>query len=330
MLILTRNDIRNAVNMKEAIAAVRQAFASSSAGRAEIPLRTQIDVADDRGVLLYMPGYLQDLQALGVKIVSVFVGNRQLGKETIQSTILLQDTQTGESLALMDGVFLTALRTGAASGAATQVLARENASTVAIFGAGQQARTQLEAMAMVRDLTRVFVFDPNPEAAAAYVQDMKVLLGQSVAFVNAASPFEAVQEADIVVTATVSKTPVFPGSALQPGVHINGIGSYNPSMQELDETTIQRADKLYVDNLHAAVEEAGDLIVPLEKGLIGMEHISGELGEVFIGEKPGREHDSEITVFKTVGFAALDMIVAQLAYQRAIAGGYGTQIDLAR
>ncbi len=328
MLILSRSDIKKAVTMKDAILAARQAFASSSAGRAEIPLRTQIDVADDRGVLLYMPGYLTDLAALGIKIVSVFVGNRLLGKETIQSTILLQDTQTGESLAMMDGVYLTALRTGAASGAATQVLARENAATVAIFGAGQQARTQLEAMALVRNLNRVYVFDPSTEATAAFVDDMQKLLSKETEFVIAGSPTEAVEGADIVVTATVSKTPVFPGSALQPGVHINGIGSYNPGMQELDETTIQRADKLYVDNLHAAVEEAGDLIVPMEKGLIGKEKISGELGEVFNGKKPGRENENEITVFKTVGFAALDMIVAQLAYQRALAEGYGWQINL--
>ena len=328
MLILTRSDIQKAVTMDEAISAARQAFASSSAGRAEIPLRTQIDVAGDRGVLLYMPGYLKDLQALGVKVVSVFTGNRDIGKETIQSTVMLQDTETGESLALMDGVYLTALRTGAASGAATQVLARENARKVTIFGAGQQARTQLEAVALVRNVQQVIIYDPNRPAAEAYIRDMQQLLGANVVFQIAADPAEAVSGADIVVAATVSKTPVFPGLALQPGVHINGIGSYNPSMQELDTDTIVRADKIYVDNMHAAIEEAGDLIVPLRKGLIQQDHISGELGEIFNGDKPGRENEQEITLFKTVGFAALDMIVAQLAYRRALAEGYGTKIEL--
>ena len=328
MLILSRSDIQKSIGMQEAIEAARQAFSSASAGKAEIPIRTQINVVDDRGVMLYMPGYLTDLGALGIKIVSVFLGNRKQGKETIQSTILLQDTYTGETLAMMDGVYLTALRTGAASGVATTVLAKKDAKIVGIFGAGQQARTQLEAISLVRNLSTVLVYDPDRSAAEAYVQLMKEKLGASLEFIVASDPVETVQDADIVVAATISTTPVFPGNAVKKGAHINGIGSYKPSMQELDEQIILRADKFYVDNYKAALEEAGDLIVPMEAGLIDESRITGEIGEVINLTKPGREDDQEITVFKTVGFAALDMIVAYHAYKKALTEGYGEQFDL--
>jgi len=328
MLILTRSEIQKAVTMKDAIESARQAFSSSSAGLADIPLRTQINVTDDRGVMLYMPGYLKDRDALGVKIVSVFLGNQKIGKETIQSIVLLQDTDTGQTLAMMDGVYLTALRTGAASGAATSVLARDDASVVAIFGAGQQARTQLEAMAQVRSIKTVLVYDLSKAAAEAYVSSMREKITADIQWLIAQDPEDAVVDADIIITATVSSVPVFPGKALKAGAHINGIGSYKPSMQELDSETIRRAHKIYVDNRKAALEEAGDLIVPIREGLLTEDCVTGEIGEVFNQLKPGRENDQEITLFKTVGFAALDMIVAQLAYREALAKGFGQVLDI--
>ncbi len=330
MRILTRHDVQNAVTMKEAIEAAGRVFASSSAGKADIPLRTQIDIEKNQGVMLYMPGYLKDLDALGVKAVSVFTNNASKGLATVQSVVMLQDSKTGSSLALMDGVFLTALRTGAASGAATRALAKIDASTVAVFGAGQQARTQLEAIACVRTIQQVWVYDPNGDAVVQFINHMKDKLPVEVKMSPAESPAQAVAEADIVITATVSSTPVFPGKALKKGVHINGIGSYKPTMREMDVVALQRADKVFVDNRHAALEEAGDLVIPINEGLITDARVTGEIGQVLNGELPGRERDDEITIFKTVGFAALDMIVAQLVYEKALAQGFGSEIDLSK
>ncbi len=327
ILAISQKDMQQAVTMKEAIEAAKQAFAASSSGGANIPLRTQIDVDDHKGVMLFMPGRIAELDSLGVKIVSVFLDNPSRDLDTIQSVMLLQDEKTGETLSIMDGAYLTALRTGAASGVATMMLACEDASSVAIFGAGRQARTQLEAVASVRKITKVIVYDPNPRAAQAYIREMREKLGSAVSFWAAENPAEAV-EADIIVTATVSSVPVFPGQKVKPGTHINGIGSYKPDMRELDEDIVKRADKVVVDNQKAALEEAGDLIIPMQEKVVGSDRIDAELGEIINKEKTGREKNSEITIFKTVGFAALDLAVSKMIYDRAVIEGVGKRIDL--
>jgi alanine dehydrogenase len=326
--LLSQGDVRRAVSMAEAIEVVKSAFAQLSAGRANVPLRTQLFFPQHNAVTLVMPAYLEDTAALGVKVVSVFPHNPEAGLPTTHALVIIVDTNTGQPIAAMDGTYLTALRTGAASGAATDLLARRNAHQVAILGAGGQGRTQLLGVCQVRQVTRVWVYDSISERARQYVQEMKAAGGSVPGdIVQATSAAEAVAQADIICMATTSKTPVVSDGDLRPGVHINGIGSYSPQMQELDERTVARA-KIVVDSRVAALAEAGDLVIPMSKGIISEQNIHAELGELVLGRKPGRENEDEVTFFKAVGNAVQDMSVAHRVLQRAAELNLGTEVVL--
>jgi ornithine cyclodeaminase len=314
--------------MADAILAVKQAYIQLSAGQAIVPLRTPVPVAKRGGVTLIMPAYLAASDALGAKIVSVFPGNLEIGLPTIHAVVIVVDAATGRPVAMMDGTYLTALRTGAASGVATDLLARSDAHVAAIFGAGAQARTQLEAVCAVRPIERVWVYDRVPHAAAAYVEEMK-RRGKPIPadIAVAESPAQAVRQADVVCTATTSTTPVFDDADLKPGVHVNAIGAYTPEMQEIPARTVARA-RVVVDSRSASLAEAGDLIIPLKQGLITKASIHGEIGEVAAGQIPGRLSDQEVTLFKSVGLAVQDVAVAQLILRRAGERGLGIEVDL--
>ena len=326
--ILAGADVRQAVTMAEAIQAVREAYVQLSTGQAVVPLRTPVPVDRRQGVTLFMPAYLTASDALGAKIVSVFPGNLERGLPTIHAVVVVVDAETGRPTALMDGTYLTALRTGAASGVATDLLARSDARVAAIFGAGAQARTQLEAVCTVRPIQTAWVFDPVPGAAAAYVAEMRMRSRPIPRGLRVAkSPAQAVSQADVICTATTSRAPVFDDADLKPGVHINGIGSYTPQMQEVPAATVARA-KVVVDSRSASLAEAGDLLIPLNDGTISLAQIHGEIGEVAAGRIPGRQSDGEITFFKSVGVAVQDVAVASLILHRAAEMGLGIEVDL--
>jgi alanine dehydrogenase len=327
MRLLSKEDVRGAITMAQAIEVVKEAFAQLSAGKAVVPLRTPIEVVRHQGTVLFMPAYLERTGGLAVKIVSVFPGNLALGLPTIHALVVVADSRTGQPLAAMEGGYLTGLRTGAASGAATDLLARRQASTAAIFGAGTQARTQLLAICQVRDITRAWVYDVSHDRAEAFVQEMRGQGRIPQDLRIATSPAEAVQDAAVICTATTSSTPVFDGQDLQPGTHINAIGAFTPQMQEVDETTIRRA-KIVVDSREACLAEAGDLIIPLEKGVISEADIHAELGAIVLGQKAGRECVEEITIFKSVGNAVQDVAVASFVLQEAEKRGLGVEVSL--
>jgi alanine dehydrogenase len=238
------------------------------------------------------------------------------------------DAVTGRPVALMDGTYLTALRTGAASGVATELLARPDARVAAVFGAGAQARTQLEAVCTVRPIDRVRVYDTSREAATAYAEEMRTH-GQPIPpdIAVAASAAEAVRDADVICTATTATTPVFSDADLKPGVHVNAIGAYTPEMQEIPAETVARAT-IVVDSRSASLAEAGDLIIPLRSGLISEDSIRGEIGQVAAGQIPGRLSPDEVTFFKSVGVAVQDVAVADLVLQRAVSLGLGMEVEL--
>jgi len=332
MLVLSQAEVRQTLSMTEAISVVEGAYAAYSAGLAEIPVRTQVPVGAHAGIALFMPAYVgavssQDDEALGVKIVSVFPNNLQRGLPTILGLVVMLDPVTGRPLAAMEASYLTALRTGAASGVATKYLARSDASRVAVFGAGVQARTQLEAVAAVRRLEHVYIFDVEAGRAAIMGEEMKSKLGP-VGIEVAESPAQALQGRDIIITATTAAQPVFPAAQCPPGVHINAIGAFTPKMQEVPAEIIKGAGKVVVDSREAAWAEAGDLIIPLQAGVITRERVDAEIGEIILGRKKGRENPEEVTVFKAVGIAALDAAVGRAIFQRAREMGLGTEVEL--
>jgi alanine dehydrogenase len=325
--VLSKQDVQQAVPMREAIEIVKGAFAQLSAGKAVVPLRTQLPVERHDGVTLFMPAYLSESDDLGVKIVSVFPGNLEMGLPTIFALVIVVEASTGRPVAVMDGTYLTALRTGAASGAATDLLAIKDARVAAVFGAGAQGRTQLLAVCEVRDIERAWVYDINSQAAERYAQEMAGRGRVPDDLRVASSAAEAAREADVICTATTSKTPVFADGDLKPGVHINAVGSFTPEMQEVPEQTVARA-RLVVGSREACLAETGDLIIPIRKGLITEDDIYAELGEIAAGIKPGRESAEEITFFKSVGNAVQDVSVACAVLARTETLGLGIEVEL--
>ena len=315
--------VRKALPMAEAIEAMKTAFAQLSSGQAVLPPRTRLDVADHRGTALFMPAYLPDPGLIGVKIITLFDGNAERNLPRIQAMVCVLDGSSGRPLAVMDGTELTAIRTGAASGLATELLARPEASTVAIFGAGAQARTQLEAVCAVRSIRKAWVFDACPERAETFAREVGRTL--SLEIEPARSAPEAVRGAEIICTATTSKTPVFCDRDVSPGAHINAVGSYQPWVQEIPRETVLRAH-LVVDHRPSALAETGDLLIPMADGLFGADHIRAELGEIVSGEKPGRPSPQSLTLFKSVGVAIQDLAAAMRVLAVGASLGLGTEV----
>jgi ornithine cyclodeaminase/alanine dehydrogenase-like protein (mu-crystallin family) len=322
-LYLSADDLNQALPMSAAIEAMRDAFAQLTRGEVTLPIRECLTVPDQSGVDLIMPCYSAAANVFSLKTVTVFPGNTQRGLPAIQALVILTDAATGAHLAIMDGSRLTALRTGAVSGLATQLLARPNAVTVALFGAGVQARTQLEAVCCVRDVRQASVYDPNPRAARHFATDMANRL--HVPVVVADSPATNVATADIICTATSSTEPVVPDGALAAGVHINAIGAFRPDTAEIASDTVCRA-RVIVDHFDSALAEAGDLLQPLRAGLIAESHFRDELGAVIAGRVPGRHTADEITLFKSVGVAVQDLCAAVCALQNARKMGLGVKL----
>jgi ornithine cyclodeaminase/alanine dehydrogenase-like protein (mu-crystallin family) len=303
---------------------MRDAFIQLSSSRAIVPARMSMEVAPESGRALLMPAYLPDSHRTSIKIVSVNEENPARGLPLIHAVVIVLDASTGRLLALLDGEYLTALRTGAASGLATKLLAREDSRSLAIFGAGAQARTQLEAVCCVREIKRISVFDLEQERADNFIASLREDVSTSIEFTQDA---KSLQDADIVCTATTSQTPVFQHEDLRPGTHINAIGCYQPHTQEIPGATVAAA-KVVLGQRDGCLAEAGDLIQPIEQGLISEGHIYGELGEIATGEKPGRETADEITLFKSVGNAVQDLAAASRVLENADKLGLGTEVNL--
>lgn len=323
--ILSAADLRRLVPMADAIDIVAGAFIHLSRGQAEVPLRTHLEGGG--GTALYMPARLPGLGVLGIKAVSVFPDNPARGLPTITAVVLIQDAATGAPLGLLEGASLTALRTGAASGLATRLLSRPEAGICALFGAGAQARTQLEAVCAVREITQVRVVGRDAARVERFVSWARGQPWLRDATVVATSAALAVRGADIVITATTSPTPVVPSAEVALGAHLNVIGAFTPQTREVEGVLVGRAT-VVVDSREAALAEAGDLLLAIAEGVFAPERIHAEIGEVAAGERPGRRSPQEVTLFKSVGTAALDVAVGAEALRRAAAGGVGMSAAL--
>jgi ornithine cyclodeaminase/alanine dehydrogenase-like protein (mu-crystallin family) len=322
LTLLSANDLRVALPMPAAIAAMKAAFAELSAGQAQVPLRTAVRVPPADGVTLIMPAWLPG-SGLGAKIVSVFPRNVEFGRAMINGLVVVLDAQTGEPQALCDGTFLTAWRTAAGAGAGIDLLALPEAAVGALFGCGAVGRCTLIAMDAARRLREIRVYARTSASVERFVAEMQPNVSAQLA--PAASPDEAVRGAQVICTATTSATPVFDGRLLSAGAHISGLGSYTTSMQEVDAETVGRA-RIFVDSRESALAEAGDLVIPMQAGQT-LSHEWTELGEVAAGTKPGRQSADEVTFFKSVGVAVQDVSAAACAMAEARRLGLGIEVE---
>lgn len=328
MLILTKDDIKKVFSMTDAIEASEEALCLYSEGKSVVPLRVNIDVPKQQGQSLFMPAYIEKLDATGIKIVSVYPMNIKLHKPSVSAQMILLNGQTGEVSAIMDGTYLTQLRTGALQGVATNMLSRKDAKIAVLFGTGGQASTQLEAMLNVRDLKEVRILGTNFERAQLFAETMQKELTQfNTKILAVKNGNEAIKDADIITTVTTSQKPVFNAEFIKQGVHVNGIGSYLPEMQEIPEALIQNADKIIFDTREGVLEEAGDILIPMKLGMVSETDFDGELGEVLLGKIKGRETEQEITIFKSVGTAVLDLVTAYRIYMKALQMEVGKNIE---
>ena len=320
--ILTAAEVRLCIRMPGAIEAMKMAFAQLSSGEAVVPDRVSVR-SGSGGVSLFMPGYLPREAYLAAKLVSVFGDNPSRGLPVIQGVVLVLDSATGAPVALMDGTYLTALRTGAASGLATDLLAVPEASVLTVFGAGPQARTQVEAIRAVRPIREIRLVSRSRISAEVMAEELRDV---DVRVMD--DPGDAVRGAEVIVTATDSREPVFPGRATDPGVHVNAVGAFTPTMREVDGDFVARA-KVVVDDRATVMSEAGDLVQAIGEGVFSFEDIHAELGELVTGAALGREGVGEVTLFKSVGSAAQDVAVAGRVVEEAEPIDIGTVIELA-
>jgi ornithine cyclodeaminase/alanine dehydrogenase-like protein (mu-crystallin family) len=321
---LAQDDVRQCIDMKSAIDAMADAFSQLSSGNAVAPQRLSMDLNKHKGGSLFMPVYMPSKNLVGLKTVHIHKGNAEKSMPVIHAVYSLYNAKTGQTVAVMDGEYLTAVRTGAASGLATKLLAKVDAKVLAVFGAGVQSRTQAEAVCSVRSIEEIHVFDIDQSKAELFAIEMSAMLDVHV---HSQSELSVLETVDVICTATTSNDPLFDDALLSPGVHINGVGSYTPEMCEIPHETIKRS-KLVADSVSACLVEAGDIIQPLEKGIITEENIYGEIGEIILGTKKGRSSDDEITVFKSVGNAVQDVAAAAVIMQNADKLNLGSYFNL--
>lgn len=321
---LTAADVKKALPMNQAIEVMKLAFVLLSDKKAVIPQRIHLGIPEFNGDVLVMPIYLPNMERIGLKAITLFDDNPKKDLPLIHALVTVFDATNGKPLAIMDGSYLTALRTGACSGVATNLLSSEDSQVAAIFGAGEQGRTQLEAICSVRGIKKALIFDMNKAKAELFAKEMSSYLSIPV---EIASSNAELKEVDIISTATNSAKPVFSDSDLKSGVHINAIGSYKPDKREVPSETILKA-KVIVDHRESCLTEAGDLLIPLKEGIITKNHILSEIGEIISNKKQIRKSREEITFFKSVGNAIQDLTAANEVIKAAEKRNIGQIIKL--
>jgi ornithine cyclodeaminase/alanine dehydrogenase-like protein (mu-crystallin family) len=322
--LLSRQDVMKVLDMGDVLDILQKAFADLADGKAVMPQRTPIAAPDHGGVALFMPAYLKGLGALGAKTVTVYKDNpAKYGVPTILGTILILDEKTGAPLAIMDGGYLTAMRTGGVAGLATRLMAREDAKVHTMFGTGGMARAHAWAVGKARAFEKLVLYSVDPvQKRRDFADSLRDVVPCEI--VLAEDPAEAVGVADVVTLITSAKDPIVDGAWFRPGTHINGVGSHAPAMRELDTLTVQRS-RVVCDLVAACQAEAGDFMIPVAAGEWSWERCVGSLGEVITGKVQGRTHADEITLFKSVGLAIQDISVAHHVYGKALQTGAGVE-----
>lgn len=322
--IIRAGEIKQFYSMSMAIDAMRRAFSSLSAGESYVPLRFISKLPGNEMALIFKPASIEKDNRVTIKFLTQRESGFIPGIPAIQGIILVIDSTTGGILAIMDGEYITALRTGAASGLATRCFAREDSRILAVFGCGTQGRTQLEAVVCERDIKKVLVFETNKESADQFIREMEKRFNLEIVY---ATDTKLIKEADIICTATNSTKPLFGRENVKEGVHINAIGSFQPHMQELDPLII-RDSKIFLDMAEPCLKESGDLIKPILAGVINESNIAGEIGDFLLNRITGRDSADQITLFKSVGVAIQDYEVASDIYNISLEQGFGFDISL--
>lgn len=325
MLILSESDLRAVLTMRDVIDAVEQGFRALARGDATVPERLRLDVPAHKGVLLEMPAYadLDGEGALGTKIVSVFDQNARRGLEIVQAVYLLIDCDTGVPLSLMDGRFITAIRTAATSAVATKYMSAPGSMRLAVFGAGVQAEFHVQAMIEVAEIEQVMIVSRSENKARALADRIRSVHNLPCELVSAE---RAAAAANLICTCTSSAIPLFDGRLINAGTHINAVGAFTPSTRELDTEAVRGA-RVIIDAESAAGREAGEILLPISEGAIDAGHVKGTLAEVASGKVDGRQSLQEVTLFKSCGLAIEDLVTARLAYSRASENGAGAKVS---
>ncbi|MCS4540226.1 MAG: hypothetical protein HYU03_06030 [Thaumarchaeota archaeon] len=324
ILLLTNDQVLSLAEMAECVEEMRKAFVMSGEGKVESPLRTRFAMTDVRNVLM-MPSLIRgELDTLSLKIVSVYPDVGQ-GKPSLSATVILLDGSDGSIKALMGGTALTAIRTGAVTGLSCRYLARADAKVLAMIGAGGQGFHQISGVVSQVRVGKINIFDLDLERSRSLADRCKRELG--IAADLSGTVKEAVTGADVVVTATTSRTPVLRGGEVDQGTHVAAIGAYTPDSRELDSHLVSKAS-IYVDSMEAAMAEAGDILIPMKEGVITKENIRGDLAGLVTGTVRGRTDQREITLFKAVGLAFEDNAVGWLLYRKALSAGIGQWVDV--
>ena len=325
MLILSEKEVQALASVEELIPVLERAHIQYSTGKAVMPVRLVVPLPQIEGRITSMPGYLNDDKALGMKVVTFFPNNLKQNLPQILATVMLFSAETGKMIAAMDGNYITAIRTACVSAMATKALANPESRVLGVLGAGVQARAHIRALAQIRKLSEIRVYDIFEASAHQLQQSLQKEIGLKINVVP--STREAVVGADLLVTVTTAKVPIVKKEWLQPGMHINAVGSHRPDLREIDGATLAAA-KIVVDSREAIMAECGDILLAIQEKAITADHVHAEIGEVLAGKKPGRTNADEITLYKAVGIAIQDVATAHLVYRKALEQHVGTHIEI--
>ncbi|MGH7774035.1 MAG: ornithine cyclodeaminase family protein [Candidatus Binatia bacterium] len=325
MLVLSEKDVQRLLNIEELIQVLEQAHIQFSTGKAVMPVRLVVPLSEIKGRITSMPAYLSEDKALGMKVVTYFQENPKQGLPVILATITLYSPDTGKLMAIMEGSYITAIRTACVSAVATKALANPETPVMGILGAGVQARAHILALSKVKRISKIKVHSPSGKSAQRLKEELEPQVGVEIEAVRSAA--ETVQEADLVVTVTTAKEPILRADWLKSGIHINAVGSHRPDLREIDAATVKRA-KVVVDSREAIMAECGDVLLAIKEGAIREDHVHAEIGEVLAGKRPGRTDTKEITLYKSVGIAIQDVAAAQLVYKKALQQRAGVSVDI--
>lgn len=322
ILWLTQTEVKSLLDMAETLKVVEKAYEQHGLGKVQMPPKLYLTFEKHNGDLRTMPAYLKEQDIAGVKIVNVHPNNRAKGLPTVMALIVLNDTETGAPIAIMDGGCITDMRTGAGGGVAAKYLSRKNSKIAGFVGAGNQARTQLKALMLVRNIETVKVYDLYKESAVEFKAEMEKETSLKILVVPT---IKDACDCDILVTITPSREPIVMNEWIKPGTHINAIGADAAGKEELDPEILKRA-KVVVDDIPQA-SHSGEVNVPLSKKFIELSDICCELGEVIVGKKKARTSDSDITVYDSTGLGILDVATADLVFKKARKRGIGIELE---